>query len=520
MGDNNGVLSDHQRDRTKFVPPFLDTLGDQLEPVNWQYEVVPEIIWIGLLFENNDPRRAVEITKTCAQEAQELFNGSDYVYSCDFDGLTDSDFRELRENLDDDIASDLDNALGPFVDLYPSFPQAGLINNQENHTDEYLENLQILVDELSNRRSRKATLAQATYLFSLMATGNLKIPPGTALEDINDLMHYPETEQSKKVAATVRAATKSTRGFREDGQSDWAKRFWKRGFEITDCIFPQQFEGKESEDTIEQNPLDEITDNLISLGIEYDENLRRILLDTWWKADPDPEFSGKDSVLDALLMRQVNFSTKLATTPNAWSMDIGGTILRCMSDTYITLEWFNKQGEKEDYQDFIEYGLGQQKLFLEHASDFLTNYQGDAGQIEEKMDKLERALEEQRYTFLLPVDVGSWNTDTRTMAQEADCEDVYNLRFSLHSATVHGVWYALEQQNLTKCYNPLHNYHRIPEFRGPARNPFAVVEAGNLMNRSIDSWLEARDISSTEGEILDLAANAKGIISDYIEIPV
>lgn len=522
MSDDKGVLSDHRRYKTTFTPPLLDSVGENLEPVSWIYEFVPEMLWINLLFEYCGPQRATEITLQCAETAQNLFGERDYVYSADYDDLSADDFQDLRDNMEDQVLSDLTNAIAPLAYHYPTFPQAKLVGVPDDFDPDCIDLLQTSVDELADRRSRPATLLQATYIYVLIMTGKMVVAEDTPFGDFNDIIEYPDTDRSRELGSLVRAATKANRASREDdGESDWMKRFWRRGFEISDCIFPQQLSNSDSEESEDTIPDDEFFEGLVGIGRDYEEDLLTSLIDMWWEAPADPEFSGKNAVLDGLFMRQASLATKAATTPSLWSNDLSGIILRSMADTQITLEWFNQVGEEEDYDSFIEYGLGQQKLNLEHQSDMMSEYEGDVGNLEQGLEELKKKLAEQRFTFLIPVDVGAWNKSTRDMAEEAGCKKgVYDLRFQFHSGTTHGMWHALEQQNLVKCCNPLHKYHRIPDFNGPQLNPYTIVEAGNLMNRSLDSWIEARKSGTQNLDIPDLAGTVKSVLREYRDLEI
>ena len=522
--DDNGVLSDHRRYKTTFTPPFLDDLEQSLDFVSWIYEFVPEVLWVELLFESCGPQRAVEITLECAEVAQDLFGERHYVYSCDYDNLSDEEFQELRGSLKEETISQLTNALAPLAYHYPTFPQSRLIGVPDDFDPETIDVLQNGVHALSDRHTRPATIVQATYVYVLIVTGILVVGEGMGFDNFEDIMDYPETDESRQLGAVIRATTKANRASREDDeQSDWMRRFWKRGFEITDCLYPQQLGESDEGTSNESIPDQEFFEGMINLGWGYEEELLTSLVDLWRTAEKDPEFSGKSSVLDGLLMRQVSLVTKVAENPSLWNSDLSGIILRCMADIQITMEWFNKVGEKEDYESFIVYGLGQQKLNLEHQFSMLSRYEEYEGieDIEMGLEEAKRALEEQRYTFLLPVDVGKWNKSTRQMAQEADCkEELYDLRFSFHSGTTHGMWHALEQQHLVKCQNSLHKYHRIPNFNGPVMNPITVIEAGNLMTKSLDSWIEARNADPEGIDIPDLAGTVKPVLSEYRGIKV
>ncbi|RDZ90643.1 hypothetical protein DEQ92_22835, partial [Haloferax sp. Atlit-6N] len=142
---------------------------------------------------------------------------------------------------------------------------------------------------------------------------------------------------------------------------------WERGFEVSECIFPFELEDEDSGeyDSVEESD-SEFFETIAAMGFDFERELKQTLAELWYKAPHDPEFTGKTEVLDGLLMRQVNLACTVAISPQTWSMDICGMILRSMAETQITLEWFNKNGTTEDYKQFIDHGLGQRKLILEH----------------------------------------------------------------------------------------------------------------------------------------------------------
>jgi len=130
------------------------------------------------------------------------------------------------------------------------------------------------------------------------------------------------------------------------------------------------------------------------------------------------------------------------------------------------------------------------------------------------LEEIEKALEAERYKHLIPVDVGHWaDKNTRTMAEEAGCKNLYDLRFQQHNPAVHGSWDFLSKYNLVRCQNPLHRFHQIPQFLPLAKIPFAVVEVGNLMKRSLDTWIEARGIEE-EVEVMDLSETVRSYLQD------
>lgn len=202
-------------------------------------------------------------------------------------------------------------------------------------------------------------------------------------------------------------------------------------------------------------------DELWALVEKYAELVREELADRWklWPIDlMSPEVH---EVIGALVARQVTLATQLAAAPSIWNAHIAPLILRTMTDTYITLAWiFDDPLDRG--RKFIEHGLGQQKLYLEHLKAELEAH-GETVEENPYIKEMEQWLNSQRWTFLTEVNIGSWSgIDTRKMAEEAGCLDLHRLAYAPFSAAVHSMWNHVGRLNLKTCANPLHRYHRVP----------------------------------------------------------
>src|SRR5689334_2569634 len=76
-------------------------------------------------------------------------------------------------------------------------------------------------------------------------------------------------------------------------------------------------------------------------------------------------------VVGGLLARQVTLATQLAGSPHIWNGHVAPLFLRAMTDACITLAWILEDPDTRTDQ-FIKYGLGQRKLWLEHFKAELT----------------------------------------------------------------------------------------------------------------------------------------------------
>jgi len=221
-------------------------------------------------------------------------------------------------------------------------------------------------------------------------------------------------------------------------------------------------------------------------------------LDNWSSDFKEQE---KYEVVGAILARQVNLAVELAMAPITWNPVIGPLVLRAMTDNYINLAWiFGDPFERS--RQFIAYGLGQEKLQIEHLRAEISTAKKDPDTNEEV--KVRTAwLDSQRYIFLTEVTVGSWSgLDARKMAEAAGCIDLYNYRFQPLSSATHSTWNYIAKYNLKTCPNPLHKFHRIPIMPNYGNDLDILLFAADLVQMAFDKF-----DSETANESIPASAN-------------
>ena len=75
-------------------------------------------------------------------------------------------------------------------------------------------------------------------------------------------------------------------------------------------------------------------------------------------------------VVGGLLARQATLGIQLASSPGTWNGHVAPVILRTMADTLITVAWIVDE-PVDRARKFIHYGLGQEKLEIEHRREQL-----------------------------------------------------------------------------------------------------------------------------------------------------
>lgn len=194
-------------------------------------------------------------------------------------------------------------------------------------------------------------------------------------------------------------------------------------------------------------------------------------------------------VLIGLLARQRELSGELARTPGAWTDTLGPLILRPIFEVLINLTWILLDPAARATL-FIEYGLGQLKLELEHRRSAF-------GPTDAYSQALEHALSQHQYPSLTVVNVGAWSSlDMRSMAQECGMEDTYRLDFAPLSGAVHSQWQWIAPRILRPCNNPLHGGHMVRSESGP--------------DWTLEYWLVAADCMSRTLGVIDEATGGRG----------
>lgn len=192
-----------------------------------------------------------------------------------------------------------------------------------------------------------------------------------------------------------------------------------------------------------------------------------------------------DQVLGALLARQVTLATQLAQSPGVWNQHVAPLVFRAMADLHITAAWILKDPESRA-RSFLLHGLGQDKLYIEHRKNEIAQ-SGGSPEDDEQLSLLEGWVNEQQYTYLTEVNVGSWSgVDTRAMADEVGLLGFYRLAYAPWSATTHSMWNHVGKYNVTRCRNPLHRFHRVPIDWQMPPDPNCLHQVAELLQQTLD----------------------------------
>jgi hypothetical protein len=492
-----GVLQDHKQQGKQFLPPLVAALGAKLAPLNWVDELLPEVLWIELL-RTSEPTRWVHLALETARACHAALSSEPqaaFAKLSDYYRLGDEDAAKARDAMRNvGVLASVQRSLMPLIATYPECPMKSLMDVQATvrfavPEKEAIEVVSAAVKHILDRRSKAAMWAQATIAYITGALGMVLLPEGIDI-DLNSVKNYPDTDESRMHASSIRAMASALMG--PERNSIWPNYFWRRGYEVDSCSFLTPAAGVQTASAASAPTASEVKDGIGDYATELSAEVRR----AWNSMKVDLAKPMRQEVLGGLLARQVRLAAVISEEPILWSVDLGRIMLRCMVDTHINMVWLGKVGSDKHFRKFVEFGLGQEKLLLAHLADKTTLTQDpEARRHFESADHMRDWISSQLLPEFLPVDVGNWNDkNPRIMAKDIGAEEIYKLAYSPFSSVVHGMWNAIARLNLKVCMNPLHKFHRVPDFKEPPLYLGTLLQAAKIMDESFQGWCSCADL--------------------------
>jgi hypothetical protein len=232
------ILSDHQKIKKKLITPINQKLN--LNETSHSNDTIPEIIWLDLLYCHYGLKETVEIITKLTYEIEKLKLDLGLFNCCIL-----SSYEKLDENKKSIIinnkeiqliASKLNNALVGFKNCFPNCPIDFLLKESDLYNVQFIDKLKKSIINLFDRRSINSTYALATVFHSQNCAGHLFFSSKMDKFDINEILKYPDTDESRRVAAIIRASAKPfIIQFQNENNSLWKNKFWDICYQIEPC---------------------------------------------------------------------------------------------------------------------------------------------------------------------------------------------------------------------------------------------------------------------------------------------
>jgi hypothetical protein len=206
-----------------------------------------------------------------------------------------------------------------------------------------------------------------------------------------------------------------------------------------------------------------------------------------------PDFSSPEvfTVLLALLARQATLAIELARAPQLWNGHSSPLFLRAMADLHITFSWIAVKPEQRAKQ-YLEYGLGQAVLILDHHKANLDNIAKDKKeQMQKSIETEESWINAQKLAFMIEVNVGAWSgKNTRDMAKEAGISDFYNNVYIPFSQCAHNTWFHVGRYNSLPSDSPLNSLLWKPNIYDQAPDVWELHLVAKYLDKTFNEYDE------------------------------
>ena len=226
-------LQDHKKIKKNFVTPFNDSFN--LEPVSYENETIPQIVWLAIILEDLGDRIGSEFINEMAKsvkiDSDSKIEMHTMLFLSNYELLTLNEKSQTLENWSKNgILTQLQISLSQFTSLYPMSP-ISFIGSKESSKD--LNEYKSILNKLLNRLSRLTTMSLASIIYNQFDIGRLKVNADMPLAKFPEVQHYPNTEISKRVASSIRASVKTYHKIGLLNQdSEWSKQFWNQSYKL------------------------------------------------------------------------------------------------------------------------------------------------------------------------------------------------------------------------------------------------------------------------------------------------
>lgn len=492
---------------------MLATVQDTLQTTGWERDLLPDMLWIASLVEEDWPDQGAH---HAALSKLDQFVDSEHGPCLDgrlssFALVPEEHRAEARRRMAEMNA--LEDGLAHGLGLYPECPAAWMLEDwqAENSVDPErgLAYLKGLVLRMRDGHGHWAAQLRVVPLMRMAKNGKLYFSSGMSI--VEDLKRFPrdlEGDDLKRAEASIRAAflvlTRS--GDERDAARAWAEYFWRQNWSLSVCeeARPLGLTEEEEEDAgPEQGEgVPRVTPRQASERfVAAVEQLQADLEALQAQVEPDLYDPVPDEVRLGLAGRQVRLLYRIVEDPNLWTDENAPHHLRSMVDARITAAWLLWKQDPAMYARYKAYGQGKLKLLKLNYAEAIES-RGFLESNEQTLDRLEAVVNEDIMEEFQPIFLTANFADRpiRKMAEDVGLKELYDLTYSPLSGESHGDWGSLITHDLRRCANPLHRYHRVARFhqREQGLRLEHLRHAYNLMTETVEDIFQHYGLSVDE----------------------
>lgn len=241
MAKNKKILEDHKKIGKKLVPPMMHSLP--LQETDYINDLLPEIIWIGLIHESIGYRNGIDMVRSFVKSVYDSYESENYINFSIASNLNKLSAQEkekcVQKLLKNEIFLEVSEILSPLVYFYSDSPFSFLNREVDLTKAEEVELLGRLKKCIANHFDRYGTpsaMAQLNVFYTRVLDGKIFFTRDMNIPDFNSLLDAPDSEEARMAAAFVRSEVKQEYMFGRYGYDNaWSKSFWNQSYFLGDC---------------------------------------------------------------------------------------------------------------------------------------------------------------------------------------------------------------------------------------------------------------------------------------------
>jgi len=502
-------LAKHKREKSKLRPPLQKI--QPIEVLDWERDFLPEHLWIESLsstyLENVWPNIYEKFLDTLDEYCPEGI----YIYGfiSDFGLIPVGRREEFLSKNEQLIKEAFYKPFGRIIALYPESPCYWLLQKKyldiERPPDPSVElqKLSDIVLRLLPGKDLHAGHIRTLPFSRALKHGHVYFKKGMKVTEL--LPKYPaycneeERYQVQQFARMMMNMEYQRLDYYKG--KEWPKYFWRQNLDLVPCV-PRSIEFKKDPSLSESQVrlLYKRLEKNSSKAIDYLRNVSN-------KHRYDLYNTERDEILLGLFSRLTRLYVLISLSPNLWARDIAGIILRCLTDTAITFAYLTKHGTEKEFKDFKSYGEGKEKLLMLHLQDTYPEEKSFEGK------SYEDIAQEMGWGFtpeLIEIELGNWTKKTtRELAKASGLEEFYRLVYDPTSSDVHGTWISIEKSNLVRCIQPLHRFHRMPQYYEPPLFVYTIDAVQHIYLKCVEIGMQRLKFPDIKDSLEEVSSYSK-----------
>lgn len=246
MAKNKKILEDHKKVGKKLVPPMMHSVP--LQETSYIEELLPEIIWMGLIHDELGYHKGIDIIRAFIKSAFDSYTSENYInfsLASNLSKLADCEKESLIQKLiKNGLYLEISELLAPLIYFYDDSPFSFLnkeVDLSTSEEKELLEKLKTSIDHLFDRYETPSVVAQLNVFYTRVLDGKISFPVDMDLPDFNVLINDPHSDEANKAAGFVRNSVKHEYMFEiTEHDSSWSKSFWNQSYKLDNCEFERK----------------------------------------------------------------------------------------------------------------------------------------------------------------------------------------------------------------------------------------------------------------------------------------